>query len=76
MLIMYVGTVEITEAVYVDRRVTLVTRVTGDLIARDLLQDEPMTAFRDKVSAGFNAMAPANVSGLSLRNHLLCSRFR
>jgi Flp pilus assembly protein TadG len=67
MLIMYVGTVEVTQAVYVDRRVTLVTRVTGDLIARDLMQGEPMTAYRDKLAAGINAMAPANVSGLAIR---------
>jgi Flp pilus assembly protein TadG len=66
MLVMYVGAVEITDAVYVDRRVTLTTRVVGDLIARDTLNDPPLSEFASKASAGLNAMVPANASNMTI----------
>ncbi len=67
MLVMYVGTVEITEAYYVDRRVTLATRVAGDLIARDLMDDQPLSYITNKVAIGINPMAPAKIAGLAMR---------
>jgi Flp pilus assembly pilin Flp len=67
MMIMYVGMVEITEAVYVDRRVTLMTRVTGDLIAREKREDDPMSEFVKSVTTGVSPMLPAKVAGTKVR---------
>jgi Flp pilus assembly protein TadG len=67
MLIMYVGTVEITEAFYVDRRITLVTRVSGDLVARDQITNQPLSFITDKVRVGLNPMEPAKMTGLAMR---------
>ncbi len=67
MVIMYVGTVEVTEAVYVDRRVTLTTRVAGDMIARDEMVTKPLSYVTDKISRSLSAMAPAKVEGLWMR---------
>jgi hypothetical protein len=67
MLTMYIGTVEITEAYYVDRRVTLLTRVAGDLIARPEINNWPMNNFRRQVSTSVSTLLPAKVAGTKVR---------
>lgn len=67
MLVLYIGTVEVTEAVYTDRRVTLVARVAGDLIGRDPMTGSTLADFAQKGSRGINALAPVNASRLELR---------
>ena len=67
MLLIYVGTVEVTEAVYVDRRVTLVTRIAGDLAGRIAVATPSMADYQDKVSASINAMTPVDATGFQIR---------
>jgi hypothetical protein len=67
MLTMYIGTVEITEAYYVDRRLTLATAVIGDLIARDGMDNQPLSYWEDRVRLGMNPFAPAKIAGTKIR---------
>jgi Flp pilus assembly protein TadG len=67
MLAMYIGAVEVTEAYYVDRRLTMTTRVAGDLVARDLMIGQPITYIRDKIGLSLSTMEPAKVNGTAFR---------
>jgi Flp pilus assembly protein TadG len=67
MLAMYIGAVEVTEAYYVDRRLTMTTRVAGDLVARDLMIGQPISYLKDKIALSLATMEPAKVNGTAFR---------
>jgi Flp pilus assembly protein TadG len=67
MLIMYIGTVEITQAVHIDRRLALANRVVGDLLGRNPMDNPKIADYATIVTAGLAPMGAVNISDLRMR---------
>ncbi|MCC7251307.1 pilus assembly protein [Hyphomicrobium sp.] len=64
LLLMMIGTFEITRAISIDRKFSIVTTMVADLVAREeKLTKDDITAIYDVVE---NAMAPYDVNALTL----------
>lgn len=63
MLTLYIGSMELSEIITIDRRVTVVSGSVGDLVARTN-GELPQSLLTDYFSAGENIMAPYTDTGL------------
>jgi Flp pilus assembly protein TadG len=67
MMIMYIGTVEITQAVHVDRRLALANRVVGDILGRNPMNDVSVADYESIAYAGLAPMGAVSIDTLRMR---------